>query len=175
MIVEVVLIKAPDETLEPEVVEGVLIMNQGTDASLADVAGAPAATGDTGALAAQSSEEARLRAENARLRAEMEQLRRAVTGAPIAATRDDATTDAADEAATAGAAPAGYAFVARFLSRLDRSHLFEKFLEALVDDQVLLKLDEVDLDDMAIPSDSDAARAILGGIRDAEFIAGLRV
>ena len=88
--------------------------------------------------------------------------------APAAATRDDAT-------ALVGAAPAGYALVARFLSQLERPHLFTKFLSQNVDDEVLPSLNESDLDDMAIPSDSDAARAILGGIRDAEFIAGLRV
>ena len=69
----------------------------------------------------------------------------------------------------------GYALVARFLSQLERPHLFTKFLSQNVDDEVLPSLNESDLDDMAIPSDSDAARAILGGIRDAEFIAGLRV
>ena len=88
--------------------------------------------------------------------------------APAASTRDDAT-------ALVGAAPAGYALVARFLSQLERPHLFPKFLSQNVDDEVLPSLNESDLDDMAIPSDSDAARAILGGIRDAEFIAGLRV
>ena len=88
--------------------------------------------------------------------------------APAASTRDDAT-------ALVGAAPAGYALVARFLSQLERPHLFQKFLSQNVDDEVLPSLNASDLDDMAIPSDSDAARAILGGIRDAEFIAGLRV
>ena len=89
--------------------------------------------------------------------------------APAAATRDDAAI------ALVGGAPAGYALVARFLSQLERPHLFTKFLSQNVDDEVLPSLNESDLDDMAIPSDSDAARAILGGIRDAEFIAGLRV
>ena len=89
--------------------------------------------------------------------------------APAAATRDDAAI------ALVGGAPAGYALVARFLSQLERPHLFTKFLSQNVDDEVLPSLNASDLDDMAIPSDSDAARAILGGIRDAEFIAGLRV